>query len=86
MDTRKSGLGSDTYLNLAEKDLIPNAVIADYPAADLFSFFLCSKIKEPTLHRGIGLSEDLNNKTKKLFQLPFCVPCVYSTVCYILLF
>lgn len=67
MDIRKWGLGSamTTHLNLPEEDLVPNAVIADDPTADLFSFFLCSKIKEPTLHRSIGLSKDLNNNNQE---------------------
>lgn len=50
---------SSVYLNLTEKDFIPDAVAANDSAADFSTFSLGSKVEQPTLQRGVRLVENL---------------------------
>ena len=56
---------TNTHLNLAEEDLVPNAITSDDAPADLTSFSLRSKVEEPTLRWIIGLTEYLHNTTER---------------------
>lgn len=47
------------YLNLTEEDFVPDAVTANDPTADLSTFSLRGKVKQPTLEWGVSLAEDL---------------------------
>lgn len=47
------------YLNPAEENVVPDAVVANDPSADLGAFSLSGEVEQPALQRAVGLAEDL---------------------------
>lgn len=57
------------YLNLTEENFVPDAVTANDPTADLSTFSLSGKVKQPTLEWGVRLAEDLQERKQQRFWL-----------------
>lgn len=47
------------YLNPAEENVVPDAVVANDTSADLGAFSLSGEVEQPALQRAVGLAEDL---------------------------
>ena len=52
------------YLDLTEEHLIPDAVTANDPSADLCTFSFGRKVEQPALYRGVSLTKYLRRKKK----------------------